>query len=165
MTSRGTRQRSSWINVNDDGTTAVRLNSARFQTTIYSTSCVSCSPPTCSSALRAVICSGYCSVISRFRLFFSPFFLSFASRKRTSRVSDQSCWQLKCIEPPMETPRNWYTYLTKDHPRVEGLCRRIVNNVPSSKSVVHLHSASTSRSPVVSNLPDAFQGSSLELIA
>lgn len=92
-------------------------------------------------------------------------FFSFASRKRTSRVSDQSYWQLKCIEPPMGTARNQYTYLTKDHPRVEGLCRRIVNNVPSSKSVVHLHNASASRSPVVSNLPDAFQGPSLELIA
>lgn len=92
-------------------------------------------------------------------------FFSFASRKRTSRVSDQSCWQLKCIEPPMEIPRNRHAYLTKDHPRVEGLCRRIVNNAPSSKSAVHLHSGLTSRSPVVSNLPDAFQGPSLELIA
>lgn len=49
MISRGTRQRSSWINVNDDVTTAARLNSARFQATIYSASCVSYSPPTCSS--------------------------------------------------------------------------------------------------------------------
>lgn len=51
MISRGTRQRSSWINVNDDVTTAARLNSARFQATIYSASCVSYSPPTCSSTV------------------------------------------------------------------------------------------------------------------
>lgn len=70
---RGARQRrSSWINVNDDVTTAARLNSARFQATIYSASCVSYSPPTCSSTAS-------CRYLLRvlFGDFSFPFFPSF----------------------------------------------------------------------------------------
>lgn len=58
-------------------TTAARLNSARFQATIYSTSCVSYSPPTCSSS--ASCCYLLRLLFGDFSFPFFPFLLFFSS--------------------------------------------------------------------------------------
>lgn len=163
MISRGTRQRSSWINVNDDVTTAARLNSARFQATIYSASCVSYSPPTCSSTasrrylLRVLFGDFSFPFFPSFLPSFSfpfpsplplfPFFISLLNGAHHNRIEFDL--------PNGNTLGNRYTYLIKDHCRVESLRsedgispRPNWWNFPCRRSL--------SRSPVFSNLPLPF---------
>ena len=125
-------------------TTAVRLNSARFQATIYSTSCVSCSPPTCSSALRGCYLLRVLFGDSSFPFFLFfllhfplPFFFLLHSPLRVKEhhaLAINLADNRSALSPVWETLwRNWYTYPTKDHARVEGLRWRI-DNVPSRRS-------------------------------
>lgn len=110
-------------------------------------------------ALRSVICSGYCSVISRFRfsLSFLPLPLSllkgmhcaFTILERSQGIGD--------------TMDNRYTYPIKDHCRVESLRRRMANGI-SLITNLELQLSTLSRSPVFSNLSYFFQGSSFAFI-
>lgn len=132
-------------------TTAVRLNSARFQATIYSTHRVSRVPHLrVRQRFVAVICSGYCSVIPRFR-FFLFFLLHSPFRvKEHHALAINLAGNWSALSPVWETLwRNWYTYPTKDHARVEGLRWRI-DGVPSCRldPWITWRYLVTSRSPV-----------------
>lgn len=151
---RSTRQRCWWINVNDvcynSSTTEFRSISGHYLFHI-----VSRIPHLrVRQALRSVICFGYCSVISRFRfsLSFLPLPLSllkgmhcaFTILERSQGIGD--------------TMDNRYTYLIKDHCRVESLRRRMANGI-SLITNLELQLSTLSRSPVFSNLSYFFQGS------
>lgn len=105
--------------------------------------------------LRAVICSGYCSVISRFR-FSLPFFPFFFSPPSLSLfISLLNAVHHNRIElelPNGNTLGNRYTYLIKDHCRVESLRSEDGSMVPSSEFGISL----VNDRPYFSNLPYTF---------